>query len=151
MAYRECVRHLWNSYFLRVNWVESEWDYREYFDDISRRLFEQTVVKQVSEGSSVEQTSTGFYPTIRVVPCLGPLGLEALWGKAQGTTTEWQVIQLKSAEHEFHFIDFFDWTVERTMDHQYCRVRLTKSQELAAYLGCDFLLESPHVQFFTSS
>lgn len=150
MAYRECCRHIWNSYFLKVDWLEREIDYWDYFDLINRTLLEDTVLKQVMEEQETQLNQDGYYEKVKVIPQLGPLGYLAMYGKPDGNTTNWNIIELKSNDNDFRFIELFDWTVERVKDYQYARVRLVKSVEFPNDVGYDFLLESWRVSFVLS-
>ena len=38
-TYRECVRHLWNTDFLRDAQEKNDWDLKDEFDDASAILF----------------------------------------------------------------------------------------------------------------
>ncbi len=148
LDYRECCRHIWNSYFLRLDWAEQEIDYRDYFESINTTLLEDTVLKQVTAGQEIQRHADGYYPLIKVTPRLGPLGYYARYGERIDLHTQWHEIKLSSSSNDFRFIELFDWTVENIMDNQYVRVKLIDSLELPEKIGYDFLLECWSVDFF---
>jgi len=145
--YRECCRHLWNSYFLKLQWYESSWDMLDYFNEISERLFQTTVLRQCFEGNDIKRTETNFYNEIKVEPNFGPIGFEAMWEDTVRGYSEWKIIQITSTGNDFRFIEFFDWTVEQTMECQYARVKLIASDEYPELVNKDFLLDTWNVTF----
>ena len=44
-TYRECVRHLWNTYFRPVAEPTQNWDLRDEFDTIARGIFSSLVLR----------------------------------------------------------------------------------------------------------
>lgn len=145
--YRECCRHLWNSYFLKLQWHESSWDRLDYFRDISKRLFQTTVLRQCFGGIDIAPTDTNYYKEIKVEPNFGPIGFGAMWADTDRGYSEWKIIQITSTCNDFRFIKFFDWTVEQTMECQYARVTLIASDEYPELINKDFLLDTWNVTF----
>ena len=45
ITYRECVRHLWNTYFCSVADPSQNWDLRDEFDSIARSIFSSLVLR----------------------------------------------------------------------------------------------------------
>ncbi|SHM31395.1 hypothetical protein SAMN02746009_04276 [Hymenobacter psychrotolerans DSM 18569] len=151
-AYRDCSRHLWNSYFLNLNTKGEIWlDYQDEFEAINSILLEDTVLRQKSGVQSITKNEGNYYQAIRVIPNLGPLGFEALFAPPAQSHTQWTVIQLKADDNDFRFMGFFDWTTAQTMENQYARVRLISSGSLPQYIGYDFLLEAWNVVYMTES
>jgi len=148
LKYRECIRQLYNNYFINVEWKDSEYDSDEYFDDINEILFHKTVLNQIHFKKQILKNDQDFYENLKVIPDYGPLGYETICAAANQQSTEWKTMQLKSAENDFRFISFFDWTTEKTMEVQYSRVRLVDSKEFPELVGCDFLLENWNSKFY---
>ena len=45
LTYRECVRHLWNTYFRPLAEPTVNWDLRDEFDVITRGIFSSLVLR----------------------------------------------------------------------------------------------------------
>ncbi|HZH64912.1 MAG TPA: hypothetical protein VEY10_08460 [Flavisolibacter sp.] len=148
--YRECCRHLWNSYFLKLQWNEGFWDMQDYFNEVSQRLFQTTVLRQCFGGNEIKPTETNYYKEIKVEPNFGPIGFQAMWADTGRGYSEWKTIQITSTGNDFRFIEFFDWTVEQTMECQFSKVKLTASNEYPELVNNDFLLDTWNVRFIKS-
>src|SRR5437867_9762524 len=46
-GYRECVRHLWNTYFWKDADPHDDWDLRDNFNDIAVELFRALVLRKL--------------------------------------------------------------------------------------------------------
>jgi hypothetical protein len=66
--YRECVRHLWNSYFLEQLSPEDQWDISDEFDDICTMLFSSLVLNPI--GCTSRKKSPGYKQFPEPLPCL---------------------------------------------------------------------------------
>jgi hypothetical protein len=154
LAYRDCSRHLWNSYFLNINISTEEEiaiDNLDEFEAINSILLEDTILRHISDVQSFSRNKDNYYQAIRVIPNLGPLGFEARFASPAQNYTQWEVIQLKADDNDFRFMEFFDWTITQTMENQYVRVRLISSSSLEKYIGYDFLLEAWNVVYMAES
>jgi len=148
LKYRECIRQLYNNYFMNVEWRDSEYYFEEYFEEISGIIFQKTVLDQVDFKKKNLKNNQDFYENLKIIPNYGPFGFETIFAAANQQFTEWKRLQLKSTENDFRFISFFDWTTEKTMEVQYSRVRLVDSKEFPEFVGYDFLLENWNSEFY---
>lgn len=147
LKYRDCCRTVWNNYFINLDiHDETGWETHEYFQEVAQKLFNAMIAGKLYQ-RELEQNESGYYDEITIRPNLGPFGFGAMWAKPEGPNYEWQAVQLKTETNEFRFMEFFDWTTERTMDNQYVRVRLIASDELQELVGSDFLLEAWNVKY----
>ncbi|WP_312824567.1 hypothetical protein [Epilithonimonas sp.] len=148
LKYRECIRQLYNNYFINVEWKDSEHYFEEYFEEINEILFQKTVLDQIDLEAKIFKNNKEFYENLKVIPNYGPLGFETFFAPANQQFTEWKTLQLNSTENEFRFMSFFDWTTEKIMEVQYARVRLLNSKEFPELVGYDFLLENWNSEFY---
>ncbi|RKH57101.1 hypothetical protein [Corallococcus aberystwythensis] len=140
--YRECARHVWNTYFqpLEDGWHE--------FINVEHALFHGLVLVQ----AGMEDTRPGAFGLvegIRVRPCFPPVGhLEVFHAKTQEVqVVEWQQGRLKPGAVDLRFQGFFDWaSQDDPQDYRFVRARVfaTEQPELE---GCDVLLEFQAVTF----
>ena len=49
--YRECVRSLWNAYFMNQESVIPDWDMRDAYEDICVKLFSALVLNRVGRNN----------------------------------------------------------------------------------------------------
>jgi hypothetical protein len=73
-----------------------------------------------------------------------------MWADTGRGYSEWKTIQITSTGNDFRFIEFFDWTVEQTMECQFAKVKLTASNEYPELVNNDFLLDTWNVRFIKS-
>ena len=140
LSYRNCIRELWNNYFLRQ--VHEASDFAEvkieYYNHIRETLFSSMVlIHEFGEVLKPEQDV--FYNEIQVQPSIGPLGYRAMVAKIENDEYNWEYLWIKTEGNSFKFIDFFDWTDEDVMDCQYTEVVLVASEEFPEYIGLSFL------------
>ena len=77
-VYRECVRHLWNTYFRPLAEPTVNWDLRDEFDAIARGIFSSLVLRPLAvfdrelaaEYSANPAALPGFRLTDLPPPCL---------------------------------------------------------------------------------
>ncbi len=149
-AYRECIRHTWNTY---IRCLE---DGERNFADVEDALFYAMITWQVGYGA--DQTCFHDKPKahLRVVPVIGPQGTPVLWahGTEGGRRWEWQQAQLQTAGIEAHFIDYFDWrNAEETTyrDWQYYRAKIKRYAAQPEMEGAEMLIEVRDAQIFFRS
>jgi hypothetical protein len=145
LSYRECARHVWNCHFRELpdGWHE--------FADVESALLHGIVLAQSDEAKDWNQewSESGCYPSLRVVPTLGPKGLPALWCQPpRGNTWNWQEMQLKDPSIRLAFIGFFDWRTDGYRDYQYIRCRVNESPAHPQVVGSDLLLDPLSVEVF---
>ncbi len=104
-AYRECVRHIWNTYVRVLD------DGERTFADVEDALFYSMVTTQIGYGADQKCFHDTPKAHLLVVPLIAPNGTPALWarGKKHGGLWAWQPTQLRIDDIELHFIDYFDW------------------------------------------
>jgi hypothetical protein len=151
--YRDCCRHIWNSYFMTLSDSDDKYpDILKSFQIVKESLFHAMIADHLYHRWLVK-TIDGYYNEITVKPGMGPTGLHALWVKPgpERRNYVWQAVQLISLANDFRFIDFFDWTFKPGMECQYVKARLIASDELPELVGNDFLLEASGVKYFRSA
>ncbi|RKH82488.1 hypothetical protein D7Y21_28335 [Corallococcus sp. AB045] len=142
--YRECARHVWNTYFqpLEDGWHE--------FINVEQSLFHGLVLVQAGMENS-RPDGSGLVEAIRVRPCFPPVGhLEVFHAKTPSPEVRevpWHQGRLKPGEMDLRFQGFFDWAnLDDPQDYRFVRARVfaTHQPELE---GCDVLLEYQSAKF----
>ncbi|TCI90944.1 hypothetical protein [Tenacibaculum sp. M341] len=137
---------IWNSYLIDLESYDGTvWDVLDHFNEIDRKLFDTMISGQLFKSKLEEQD--GYFKEIEIQPNFGPLGCRTMWANSEGTTFEWKEIQLTNDNNLFQFIEFFDWTTEYTMEHQYVKARMVESIEYKDLINKDFLFETWDVKF----
>jgi hypothetical protein len=133
--YRECVRHLWNSYFrTHPRGVD-------LFLNIDNEIFYSLVLFRC--GKTGEKKSLVDEPLmfLRVILKQSPRGVPVLCGeKRPDGNVYWEDITVDSGTMDCRFIDFFDWGECGYRDYQYFRTRVIRSSADPALEGCDVLV-----------
>jgi hypothetical protein len=147
LKYRDCCRNLWNNYIKDLDYYDGTGTViEEYFYEIVDKLFNAMIGGQLFH-KEIELINSAYFSELSVEPNYGPLGFPAMWANPNDPNFNWQVIQLKTENNLFKYMEFFDWTKELTMDCQYIRVRLVNSEELPHLIGNDFLLDAWNVKY----
>ena len=143
-SYRECARHVWNCHFrdLPDGWHE--------FINVEHELLHGIVLAQSDElkNWSEERSANGCYPSIQVVPQLGPKGIQGMWARQHKDTWNWNVVQITEEKTLLAFIGFFDWQENGYQDYQYIRCRIQRSDEHSKLVGADLLLPALEVAVY---
>ncbi|MFL0122965.1 hypothetical protein [Tenacibaculum maritimum] len=150
LKYRSCSRMIWNGYLIDLEHYDgTAWDVWDHFNEIDRKLFDTIISGQLFKSKLEEQD--GYFKEIKIQPNFGPLGCRTMWANSKGTTFEWREIQLTNDNNLFQFIEFFDWTTEHTMEHQYVKARMVESVEYKDLINKDFLFETWDVKFLKNN
>jgi len=131
LAYRECVRGLWNTY-LRDG---ADFDSVDVFEDICRKLFSELILAQ-----------TGASSGILVKPGLDPLRIMIHRPTEQGKYWDDPVTSLKPGGLVMSFIDFYDFNNLDYIDLRYCRIKIVQCAEHPALTGREALVDVQHVR-----
>jgi hypothetical protein len=146
LKYRDCSRMIWNGYLSNLEYYDGTGlDIHDHFNEIDRKLFDTMISGQLFKG--ILAKPSGYFTEIEIHPNFEPLGCRTMWANSEATTFEWKEIQLTNNKNLFHFIEFFDWTIENTMEHQYVKARMVNSIEYKNLINKDFLFETWNVKF----
>ena len=126
-TYRECVRHIWNTYFRTVE------DGDIVFPDVEDALFSAMVMPQACVHDTI--------PRLHVVPSATPIGVPALWARMGGSIVEWKEIRLSESNIELHFNGYFDWDDQGYRDYQYYETYIAAYPAAPELEGANLLIE----------
>lgn len=141
-TYRECVRHLWNTYFQREAELRQDWDLRDQFCDASLLLFRALVLRGVGrEDAGVLPDYHGDQQPLMCVQLHVEPRSEIMVNRS-GAGGYWDdpVKLVEAGECDLRFIRFFDWSDLSFRDFAFYRVRIVGSSRYPHLVGRDALL-----------
>lgn len=153
--YRECVRHLWNTYFRPIAEPTQDWDVRDEFDTIARSLFSSLVMRplrvfdhELSPACSPEPSGLlGF----RIVPTIEH-GTPIFINRDLPRSGYWDhpVSRVRPSEIELHLLRFFDFDEIGYRDFRYYEVAIHASSAYPDTVGRAALIEFDHARVLFS-
>ena len=137
LAYRECIRHLWNEYYRILDEGESD------FVFIERRMLDDLFFSRV-KNRDFKAAPDGYYDEVAVTYAVPPNGLSILVLNRDinpGTNTWERAIVDQSLD--LRYIEMFDfWDPPNGFrDFRYIRARVVGGQK-STLVGTDVLLDT---------
>lgn len=148
--YRECVRHLWNVYFLDEEPSTVDWDLSDEYEEICEKLFSSLVLARIgrTESKKARAFERSLEPLtfLRIIP-LANNGVPIHINREKIPSPYWDHPKtlIKPDEADMRFIDFFDFGTLGFREFEYCRVRIVASTANPDLVGHDALLQCNHV------
>lgn len=152
-VYRECVRNLWNTYFINQVKSEDAWDLFDEYDKICTVLFSSLVLYLLGRTTYKKAPSNVRLPEpllfLRVVP-IADTGVPINISREKESSTYWDypVTVVKPNDAQMRFIDFFDFDLLGFRDFKYCRVKIVASDLNPDLVAHDALLLCDHVKIY---
>ena len=155
-SYRECVRHLWNGYFLEAAATSSDkWALRDGFDDACSILFGSLVAEPLGVAAAHdgrEILSRGRDPVARViewlhvVPKAAPAGVPIMINRdREKDSGYWDhpVRRVSATEVSLRFMRWYDFDELGFRDLKYLLVRVASASRedivgRAALIECEY-------------
>ena len=114
-SYRECVRNLWNTYFIKmvINDAVHKWDIYDEFEEISTELFSSLVLNVIEcaeyKKSHSYQHNLNVLTFLKIVPA-SDSGVPIQISRELAPSSYWDypIKTIKPCDVEFGFIGFFD-------------------------------------------
>src|ERR1700737_846778 len=98
MQYRECARHVWNTYFLDIDLGST------FFNEVDRALFDGLVLSEFNE-TVPYPSPKGYLEQIEVRYEVPPLGLRIMYAfQTEAQTTYWAERTLKREDSYLCFV-----------------------------------------------
>ena len=131
-TYRECVRHLWNTYYRPLVEPSQDWDLRDEFDDVARGIFSSLVLRPLGvietqlspEYTAVPRPLADFH----VAPIVEH-GIPIKINRDLPASGYWDhpISNVKSNEVELRLLRFFDFNKLGFRDYCYYEVLIQNS------------------------
>jgi hypothetical protein len=139
MAYRECVRHLWNVYYRIPDEGESD------FPFIERQLLHDLFFSRV-RNTEFKAGLDGYYAEVVVTFEVPPNGRSILVLNrdiSPGVNT-WESETIKTQSLDLRYIGMFDFwdPPDGVRDFRFVRARVIGARELPEIAGTDVLIDS---------
>jgi hypothetical protein len=141
--YRECVRHLWNTYCLKII-EEDDWDFRDRLNQIEVELFRNLVLYRLGREETVlkpAQWSPAEVLKFLQIEAENRSGI-LINREIAASSGYWDdpVNFFWRNELDLRFIHYFDWMSIGFRDFAYYRVRIVGSQKHPHLIGRDALV-----------
>ncbi len=145
--YRECARHLRNTYFSTVE--SKNWEVIEDFDDINAVLFERMVLFKLEDSWSDRLCKERMREFLRLVPS-GVYGARVMISRERKNTGSWDhpITRLAPDDAEIAFTDYFDWDDHALIDFRYYRGEILQSNKHPEIVGHELFIETQHADVF---
>jgi hypothetical protein len=143
MQYRECSRHVWNTYFTDIDLGST------FFNKVDEALFDGLVLSEFNYDISYPSPK-GYIEQIEVRFKRTPAGSRVMFAfPTDAYLTEWAERRLYTNEYDLRFIGFFDFVNDgEARDLRYTRVRALSIGEAPELAGADLLIPAEWVNFF---
>jgi hypothetical protein len=137
--YRECSRHLWNSYF---GGLVDHCGRERAYEQIRKLLFEALVSQRLERQEGAEST-------LRVVPMKSlPVLIRRQSEDANYYWDEARDLQSTSGNNELIFVDYYDFFQGDVVDFRFYRCRVSQCSARPEYVGREALVDVVHAQVF---
>jgi hypothetical protein len=140
-TYRECVRHIWNTWFMG-NERRPDWDLRDQFCDAALILFQALVFRGLDVDDSELLADYRGDQTPLMCLRLEVAAASTILVNRTGAGTYWDdpVTRIEAGDCELRFIQFFDWSALDFRDFAFYRARIVGSSRYPHLVGRDALL-----------
>jgi hypothetical protein len=149
--YRECVRHVWNTYYEPLRDDESsvailplQYELFSFMVvwQLGRGTYQESVVGPMPFGNPEMGFGSDIIPYLRIVPPVGRLGIELLVEEQISSLKfVYTAVKLQTHRIDLRFIEYFDWDTQYQRDWQYYRARILRSPDQPDLEGKTILLE----------
>ncbi|SRR5260221_2714509 len=140
-AYRECARHIRNTYFSTI--ATEDWDTAESFDQINEVLFRQMVLYRL-EADYVQRLDTAITDNkILIAPSSLYMPIMIARDK-KGGYWDHPVKELEPGFATIAFKSYFDWDEHDLIDYRYHKGILLESSRYPDIMSHEVLVETIH-------
>ena len=142
LRYRECARHVYNSYFNDLDLGSA------FFEPVNDGLFIGIALCEAN--ANVVKSEEGFYPQIAVKYEIPPPGLQVMHEVKEGPSrTNWPTIRFHRDDGTLAYVGFFDFCNDgEQRDLRYVRARALDVPEHPTVNGRDVLIATEFAKFF---
>ena len=145
--YRECARHLRNTFFSTVE--SKDWEVIEDFDAFAHVLFDRLVLFRLEDGRSERLCEARMPEFLRLVPN-SVHGVPVMISRERANAGSWDhpIERLAPGDAEIVFIDYFDWDDHALIDYRYYRGEILQSQKYPEIVGHELFIETQYADVF---
>jgi hypothetical protein len=147
-AYREAVRHLWNSTFSTLDESLRFGRCLELFEQVDDLIFRALVCEPL--GIQLDARAS-FDPinNLKVIP-ISPTDVPVMINRSTLASGYWDdpVKVIKASDVDLALIGFFDWDEYNQKDCRYYRVRIIDCKSQPNLIGRDALIETFYADIF---
>ena len=138
--YRECVRHLWNTYFRRDAEPSQDWELRDEFNEAASILFRALVLRKLNRADIVVAPDHRANPEpLMFLRLKVDAPRSTIMVNRELTGGYWND-PLEEGDLDLRFIHFFDWWTLGFRNFELYRVRIVASERYPRVVGKDALV-----------
>jgi hypothetical protein len=156
--YRECIRNLWNVYFLSRLTEENEFDLKDEFEEISTMIFSSLILNRIGcesfKKSKLNQSKLEPLNFITVSPSDDsgiPLNINRDRGSSKREYWDHPVDFIKPDDVDMKFIDFYDFDQYGFRDFEFYLVNIKESSIDTNLKERNALVKTKHARIFFDS
>jgi len=139
--YRECVRHIWNTYFRMLD------DGAHKFINVERELYVALVLEQIYDDDDYNEDEGEYVKTFVVKPDSELYSIHVLLGnEIQKKHIKWDEVLITISKTDLRFMEYFDWEDEGIRDYKYVRCRVINCEDNLDIINKDILIKTDYVK-----
>jgi len=144
--YRECVRHIWNTYLRTGNSTPD--DKVNRFDRIKELLFSEIVLRELGKPNYRREDCQQELTFLRVVPVCEGVPIMVNRPSSDGNKYWDDPVDNAGPDADLRFIDFFDWDQLGFMNLQFYHVKIFHFPKFPHLVGREALLDTQYARVF---
>jgi len=137
--YRECARHIRNSYFSTRE--SKDWDVVEDFDEVDRVLFQRLVLYRLADNYDSALERAVPENCLLIVPSSQRMPL-MISREKKGGYWDYPLDCIESGDAQIAFREYFDWDQHGLIDFRYYRGLILSSAKHPEITGHEVLIET---------
>ena len=144
--YRECARHLRNTYFSTIE--SKDWETIKDFEAVDDVLFERMVFSKLEDVRSPRLSKARMSELLRLIPS-SQHGVPVMISRDKGQTSgAWDnpIDRLTPEDAEIAFTGYFDWDSHALIDLRYYRGQILSSKKYPAIVGHALFIETQYAE-----
>lgn len=151
--YRECIRHLWNDYYLSIHRNRKESDPWSQFWQVENMIFFDLILTPLgytwadyfTTGGDIHKPAP-FLP-FRLVP-QGMYGIPAMISREPGLSGSWdhEIARIPHQGIDLRFVALFDWDEQGFRSYQYFQVKILECAHESSINGHYALIDAQYAK-----
>jgi hypothetical protein len=147
--YREAVRGLWNSHFMRLSGRVDDGDLIDLFEKATAVIFDALVLSPNRILDATGNLNIAPFSSLIVEPETLTDG-HIFISRDSFNSGYWDAIpsELRGGVIKLHLIGFFDWSQFGYIDLRFIRARVFECSEMSDFIGRDVLVDMSYAKVF---
>ena len=141
-AYRECMRHVWNTYFQADAARGMDWDLRDEFNLVALSLFRALVLRKIGHEDAEVQPDQWAprEPLLFLHLVVEPRAQIMINRDRDSGHWDHPLRSVETGDLDLRYLEFFDWSEMDFRDFAFYRARVVASETYPDTVGRDALV-----------